>query len=208
MILPMKLLIIDDHTILRAGVAEILRQAQPGTDVLEASSIAQGLALADQHPDLSAILLDLSFPGPDGLSAITEFRARTPVAILVLSSSEDPADVRQALAKGARGYVTKSASAQTLVSALQLILAGEIYVPPLLAEATATHHPRATLTQRQMDVLIAVCGGLSNKDIGQKLDMSEKTVKVHVSAIFRALNVVNRTQAVIAARTAGLVSVK
>ena len=202
----MKLLIVDDHSILREGVAEILRQAEANTHVLQGRTIEEGLALAQQHQDLDAILLDISFPAASGLSAITDFREATDAPVIILSSSEDPTNVRQALALGARGYIAKSASAQTLVDALHTVLAGETYVPAFLSEMSLMPGAHCVLTRRQMDVLEAICGGLSNKDIGLKLDLSEKTVKVHVSAIFRALNVVNRTQAVNAARAAKLIA--
>lgn len=204
----MKLLIIDDHSILREGVAEILRQSHPDTVVLQARSIEEGLAIA-REGGLDAILLDLNFPAAGGLSAIPDFARCAPdTPLLILSSSEDPGDVRMALAQGAMGYVPKSASAQTLVSALRLVLSGNVYLPPLMADAPPSRAigERAVLTGRQLEVLEAICLGLTNKDIGQQLDLSEKTVKAHVSAIFRALNVVNRTQAVNAARSAKLVT--
>jgi two-component system, NarL family, nitrate/nitrite response regulator NarL len=204
--LPMKLLIVDDHSILREGLAEILRQSETGTEVLQARSIADGIAAAALNPDLDAILLDISFPDGSGLSAIGRFHAAGDTPIVILSSSEDPLIVRQALALGARGYVAKSASAQSLVAALRLVIAGEIYVPPFLSSIAEGAMTRGNLTQRQMEVLEGICGGLSNREIGFKLDMSEKTVKVHVTAIFRALNVVNRTQAVNAARATRLIA--
>ena len=204
----MKLLIVDDHSILREGVAEILRQGMPGTTVLQARGIEEGLALVAEA-GLAAILLDLHFPAGGGLSALPDFARRAPdVPVVILSSSEDPEDVRRALAQGAMGYVPKSASAQSLVSALRLVLSGNVYLPPLMADAPARAPDagRAALTGRQLEVLEAICKGLTNKDIGQQLDLSEKTVKAHVSAIFRALNVVKRTQAVNAARSARLVT--
>jgi DNA-binding NarL/FixJ family response regulator len=204
----MNLLIIDDHSILREGVAEILRQMHPQTSVLQARSVEEGLVLAANNKTLDAILLDLHFPEGGSAGAIAEFSRAAPDApVIILSSSEDPDDVRRALAQGAMGYVPKSASAQTLISALRLVLSGNIYLPPLMADAPVQGAgERAVLTERQLEVLEAVCQGLTNKDIGQQLDLSEKTVKAHVSAIFRALNVVNRTQAVNAARSAKLVS--
>jgi DNA-binding NarL/FixJ family response regulator len=206
----MKLLIIDDHSILREGVAEILRQANPGTLVLQARTIEEGIAMAAQQDDYGAILLDLTFPGTRSFTAIGALNEAAPgVPVVILSSSEDPRDVRLALARGARGYVPKSASAQTLVSALKLVMAGDIYLPSLLAAEDTMPSPvsGAGLTGRQRDVLQNMCRGLSNKDIGVALDMSEKTVKVHITAIFRTLNVVNRTQAVNAARLAGIVEI-
>jgi two-component system, NarL family, nitrate/nitrite response regulator NarL len=201
----MKLLIVDDHSILREGLAEILRQSGTDTEVLQARDIEDGIAVVERNFDLSAIFLDLSFPDANGLLAIARFRAIADAPIIILSSSEDPSIARQAFALGARGYVAKSASAHSLVAALHHVVAGEIYLPPFLGNITERAITRGSLTRRQMEVLEAICGGLSNREIGLKLDMSEKTVKVHVTAIFRALNVVNRTQAVNAARSAKLI---
>ncbi|MDE1939462.1 MAG: response regulator transcription factor [Alphaproteobacteria bacterium] len=208
----MKLLIVDDHPILREGVAEILRQALPDTTVLQARNVDEGISLINDQSDLDAIFLDLNFPTGGGMSAIADFVRLTPgTPLIIFSSSEDPSDVRKALAHGAMGYVPKSASAQTLVSALRLVLSGNVYLPPLLADSATTGGVlelggRTILTERQLEVLEAICRGLSNKDIGLQLDLSEKTVKTHITAIFRALNVVNRTQAVNAARSAKLVA--
>jgi DNA-binding NarL/FixJ family response regulator len=201
----MELLIVDDHSILREGLAEILRQAETGTLVRQAQTIEQGLTLATQHTSIDMVLLDLNFPLSSGLSAIAQFRAATAAPVMMLSSSEDPTHVRQAIALGARGYVAKSASAEILVAAIREVLAGGIHVPAFLSEIPTGAGARAALTQRQMDVLGGICDGLSNKDIGLKLDLSEKTVKVHITAIFKALNVINRTQAANAARAARLI---
>jgi two-component system, NarL family, nitrate/nitrite response regulator NarL len=209
----MKLLIVDDHPIVREGLAAVLAQAGPDTTVLQASGGAQGLELASEHADLDAVFLDLSMPQMDGMAAIQQFGRRRPdLPVIVLSSSEDAADVRRALAAGALGYVPKSAPPRTLLSALQLVLAGDVYVPPLLlGDAPASAEAAsglpgvgARLTERQVDVLRLVCRGDSNKEIARKLALSDKTVKAHVTAIFRALNVVNRTQAATAAQACGL----
>jgi DNA-binding NarL/FixJ family response regulator len=208
----MKILVIDDHLIVREGLAALLVQAQPGTAIVHACDAAEGLAKAEAEPGLDAVFLDLNLSGASAMSAIRDFTTRFPdLPVIILSSSESPADVRRALSLGALGYVPKSASPQTLVSALKLVLSGNIYLPPLMLDDPA---PSATgkvavengaLTGRQIEVLGAICKGLSNKEIGRQLDLSEKTVKAHVSAIFRALNVVNRTQAANAARGAGLI---
>jgi DNA-binding NarL/FixJ family response regulator len=210
----MKLLIVDDHAILREGLAAMLRQTGPDTEVLQASDGAEGLRLAAAELDLDAVFLDLEMPGGGGMSAIPEFGRRRPeVPVIVLSSSEDPRDVRRALALGALGYVPKSSPPKTLLSALQLVLSGNIYVPPLMLEPGAAA-PRASgagaangcaaLTERQLEVLRQIGRGLSNKEIARELGLSEKTVKAHVTAIFKTLNVVNRTQAASAARLADL----
>jgi two-component system nitrate/nitrite response regulator NarL len=212
----MKLLIVDDHPIVREGLAAFLEQLGPDTAVLQAGDATRALALAAEHADLDVVILDLGLPGLDGLSAIAEFgRARPELPVIVLSASEDAQQARAALARGALGYVPKSASRHALVSAIRLVLNGEIYVPPLVlgdsaapkpaAHAVRTNSGRPLLTDRQIDVLKRLSEGQSNKTIARDLDLSEKTVKVHVTAIFRALNVINRTQAAAAGRGAGLI---
>ena len=208
----MKLLIVDDHAIVREGVAAMLRQAGLGTEVLQASDGAEGVRLATAHADLDAVFLDLRMPGSDGMSAVLDIgKCRPELPVIVLSSSEDPEDVRRALALGALGYVPKSALPQTLLSALRMVLGGDVYVPPLMLGAPAP--PPATpgdgalgaaLTGRQREVLRLLSEGLSNKEIGRTLSLSDKTVKAHVTAIFKSLGVVNRTQAASAARKAAL----
>jgi two-component system nitrate/nitrite response regulator NarL len=212
-IAAMKLLIVDDHPVLRAGLAAMLRQLGEDTEVLQACDAAQGLSAADTHADLDAVLLDLSMPGMDGMSAIREFGKRRPdVPVIVLSSSEDPNDVRRALASGALGYIPKSARPETFLSALRFVLQGNVYVPPLMLAASEAQRgsgaaPQALsrLTERQVEVLKLLCRDLSNKEIGRALGLSDKTVKAHITAIFRTLNVVSRSQAVSAARRAELV---
>lgn len=210
----MKLLIVDDHAILREGLAAMLRQAGPDTEVLQAGDGAEGVRMAEAHLDLDAVFLDLEMPGGHGMSAVPEFGRRRPeLPVIVLSSSEDPQDVRRALALGALGYVPKSAAPQTLLSALTLVLSGNVYVPPLMLNpASAAAGPaaangagsRASLTARQLEVLRLLSDGMSNKEIGRALGLSDKTVKAHVTVIFKTLNVVNRTQAASAARRAAL----
>jgi len=213
----MKLLIVDDHPLFSEGLAALLRQAGLETTVLLAGDSAQGLSLAEAHPDLDAVILDLKLPGSDGLSALIEFGKRRPqLPVIILSSSEDPRDVRRALASGALGYIPKSETPARILAAVQFVLAGNVYVPTFMANepastsAGAAGHRRpegagATLTGRQIDVLRLVCDGHSNKAIARMLGLSDKTVKVHVTAIFEKLNVVNRMQAATAAKKARLI---
>ena len=192
----MKMLVVDDHAIVRQALAALLRDRGVAGDVLLAGDLAEGLAVARAHPDLDALLLDLKLPGADGMEAIGAFsQLRPEMPIIILSSSEDPADVRRALDLGALGYVPKSASSETLVSAVNLVLAGGVYVPTLMLNAAEPAPAPQNLTPRQAEVLAAVVAGHSNKQIGRMFGLSEKTVKVHVTAIFRALGVSSRTQA-------------
>ena len=126
----MKVLVVDDHPVVRDGLATLLRQLGPDTVVLEAGDAAEALGLVAQHADLDIVVLDIVLPGLDGLEAIAEFgRARPELPVIVLSSSEDAQTARRALAHGALGYVPKSASRHALLSAVQLVMSGEIYVP-------------------------------------------------------------------------------
>lgn len=199
----MKILVVDDHAIVRQGLAALLVDGGVAGTVLQAGDRTAGLAAAEAHPDLDAVILDLRLPGDDGAAAIADFAELRPtLPVIILSSSESPADVRRALDLGALGYVPKSASPDTLIQAVRLVLSGEIYVPPLMLNAGSGP---AALTARQGEVLVALARGLSNKEIGLKFGLSEKTVKVHVGAILRALGVTNRTRAAAAAQAAGLI---
>ncbi|WDD92499.1 response regulator transcription factor [Burkholderia sp. FERM BP-3421] len=206
----MKILIIDDHPVLRAGVAALLHQDAADTEVAQAGTLADALRIVAERDDLDAVVLDLMLPGTDGFAAIGELiDARPDLPVIILSSSEDPHDVRNAFAHGASGYVPKSSSRGTLAAAIRLVLSGDLYVPPLIIESVSSIRSsglrKNALTVRQIEVLRCVCEGLANKTIAAHLGLSEKTVKAHITAIFRALNVVNRTQAAIAAREAGLI---
>jgi two-component system, NarL family, nitrate/nitrite response regulator NarL len=202
----MKLLIVDDHPVVREGLAVLLRQLAPEVMVLLAESGSQGLDLTNGHPDLDLVVLDLAMPESDGFAMLHEFgRLQPQLPVVVVSSSEDPRDVRRALASGALGYIPKSAPPRTILAAVQFVLAGNVYVPTLLAQNPASMRDEAgedsarksivSLTGRQMDVLRLLREGRSNKEIGRTLGLSEKTVKVHVTALFKALNVANRLQA-------------
>jgi len=211
----MKLLVVDDHPVVREGLVALLRQAGPDTVILQAGSAAEALQQIEANPDLDIVILDLVMPGTGGLPAIAAFgRIRPDLPVIILSSSEDPQDARRALAQGALGYVPKSASQHVLLSAIRLVLNGDRYVPPLILNEVANTRPAQPsrrgengeiLTERQIEVLRRLSVGQPNKIIALDLDLSEKTVKAHVTAIFKALDVVNRTQAAVAGREAGLI---
>src|SRR5665213_510239 len=212
----MKILIVDDHPIYRKGLVALLDQIEPDIALLQANDAAQALVVIAEHYDLDVVILDLLMPGMDGLRAIAEFgQIRPELPVIILSSSENPADVRSALANGALGYVPKSAAEHTLLSAIRVVLNGDVYVPPLVMVETASTRSgplktaaqpeRPVLTDRQIEVLQRISTGQLNKVIAAELGLSEKTVKSHITAIFRALNVMNRSQAAAAGREAGLI---
>jgi two-component system nitrate/nitrite response regulator NarL len=212
----MKILIVDDHPIYRKGLIALLDQMEPDMALLQANDAAQALALIAEHDDLDVVILDLVIPGMDGLRAIAEFgKMRPELPVIILSSSENPADVRAALANGALGYVPKSAAEHTLLSAIRVVLNGDIYVPPFVLLQIGPGHSagltvesgsdRPVLTERQIEVLRRISAGQLNKIIAVELGLSEKTVKSHITAIFKALNVMNRSQAAAVARKAGFI---
>jgi DNA-binding NarL/FixJ family response regulator len=212
----MKILIVDDHTVLREGLALLLKQANPETITIEASSAQAALNLIEDHPDVDVLLFDLMMPGIHGPQAISMLLKKQPtVPVIVLSSSEEPADVRNAIAAGALGYVPKSAGQRALISAIQMVLNGEIYIPKLMLNESIGNSKEhqiqsdakrnSGLTTRQIEILVFISEGHSNKAIARDLGLSEKTVKAHITAIFKELNVVNRTQAGIAGRKARLI---
>jgi DNA-binding NarL/FixJ family response regulator len=200
----MKVLIVDDHPVVRQGIKSLIEQTWATAAVLQARDATDALAAVASHPDLDIVLLDLILPGGDGLATIADIgRLRPDLPVLVLASSEDVGDIRRALALGACGYVPKSSANTTLLSAIRLGLEGETYVPPLVLHAAPDTSARL-VTPRQMEVLRLLAQGLSNKAIGQALNLSEKTVKAHLAGMFKSLGVGTRTQAIAAARAADL----
>lgn len=206
----MKILIADDHALFREGLRYLLAGLDDNVEVFEAKDGAEALALVAAHPDLDLILLDLAMPGMDGFVGLRALRARVPaVPIVILSSSEEPTDIRLALDGGAMGFVPKSSGSEVMLGALRLVLAGGVYLPPAFLErsragkspimSAAPTLENLGLTARQYDVLRLLGHGKSNKEIARVLDLAEGTVKLHVSAILKALDAANRTQAVIAA---------
>lgn len=220
----MKILIVDDHPLIREALHHVLTVLDADIKLIEAQNFAEGITAADSHPDLDLILLDLGLPDIDGNDALVELRRRYPaVPTVVLSASEHPATVTRAIETGAMGFIPKTTSSQLLLNALRLVLAGGVYLPTevlrhhegtpepalrLAAEASDSGKmlaPHAIgLTERQSDVLALLVQGKSNKLICRDLGLAEGTVKIHVTAILKTLNVSNRTQAVIAVGKLGL----
>jgi two-component system, NarL family, nitrate/nitrite response regulator NarL len=215
--MSLKLLVIDDHPLVREGVAAALTSLDEDTRVLAARDGEEGMTLAAANPDLDLVLLDLALPGMSGFGLITRLHERQPsLPVVVLSALEEPENVRQAINAGAMGFVPKSAAPHVLRDALKDVLDGNISVPLRLQssytngagtdEALQPLPDVGQLTVRQLEVLSRVCQGKTNKQIATELGLSEKTVKAHVTSIFKVLGVVNRTQAVLAARRLGMLT--
>ena len=206
----MKILIIDDHPLVRDGLAVLLAQIDAQLQVLHAPDGQSGLRMVREQADFDVVLVDLQLTGLSGLQTVEALVQGHPaVPVIVISASEEPADVRRSLAAGARGYCPKSLPGNTIVAAVRLVLEGEIYLPPLMLNGGSAEKPQRPvleLTARQRDVLRMVGEGRSNKDIARLLGVSEKTVKGHVTGIFRHLGAVNRMQAVRSARSQGLLN--
>jgi len=178
--------------------------------VLEAGDLDEAMELVTRHPDVDLMLLDLNMPGMNGqtgIERVTEVYPQLPV--IVLSASETKEIVHAVMAAGASGFIPKSSSSAVMQSAIRLVLAGGVYLPPQLLTADAVgsagHNGQAKLTDRQRDVLRLLAAGMSNKQICRELELGEGTIKVHIAAIFRALDVSNRTEAANAAHRLGLI---
>jgi len=209
----MKFLLVDDHVLIRDALRSVLVELQPDAVVLEAGTCGEAMALIRQHADLTLMLLDLKLPDRDGFDVMAELRDNHPaLSVVMLSAFNDRDNVIKALDGGALGFIPKAGSRDVLVSALRLILAGGVYIPPDIlnrtpAAAAEPDQPAAPaelgLTERQVDVLALMMQGKSNKLICRALDLAEPTVKNHVSAILKVLDVSNRTEAVLAVAALG-----
>jgi DNA-binding NarL/FixJ family response regulator len=211
----MKVLLVDDHALIREALRSVFADVRPQAKVFDAVGRAQALEQAELHGDLGLIVLDLALPDGNGLDLLMELRSRSPNAdVVVLSASNEPGIVAKALRLGAQGFIPKSAPYAVMIAAFQLVLAGGIYVPAeiLAAVRDAVPHDLLTvtpddngqdfaslaLTERQREVLALLVQGKSNKLICRELQIAEPTVKNHVTAILKALKVSSRTEAMAA----------
>lgn len=213
----MKILVVDDHPLVRDAMANLLAAVAPSMTILEATDCPTALEIARAQPDIDLVVLDLNLPGTRGFEALDQFRREQPaMPLVILSTLHDRQTVLQAIKRGAMGFIPKVAAKDVIVNATRLVLGGGVYLPPeaiVEEERRGNEVPDASgprsladlgLTARQGQVLALIMRGRSNKEICRTLGLAERTVKVHVTAVLTALRVSSRTQAVIAATQLGL----
>jgi two-component system, NarL family, response regulator len=201
----LRVLIVDDHPIMRIGIAAIIRATPDMSVIDQAGSGEDGIEMFEKHlPDLT--LVDLRLPGISGVEVIRRIIAQHPDAkIVVLTTYEGDEDIHQALQAGARSYIIKGMPHNALVSALRRVHAGGRFLPPPVTRALSSRLPDSELSSREREVLNLIMRGKSNKEIATELGITESTVKCHVSVILMRLNVNDRTQAVVVALQRGLI---
>jgi DNA-binding NarL/FixJ family response regulator len=204
-----QIIVADDHPLFREALKAAVSRLETDTRFVEADSVASLLTALESEPDADLLLLDLNMPGAQGFNALVHVRGSRPdLPVVVVSADDDAQTIAGALRFGAQGFIPKSTEAGQIGQAIEAVLSGEIYTPP------GFHAPRAVvgsdedlkvarrvaeLTPQQFRVLGMLCSGLLNKQIAYELDVSEATVKAHVTAILRKLGVATRTQAVLSA---------
>jgi DNA-binding NarL/FixJ family response regulator len=213
----MKLILADDHALFRNGLALLLREHCPGCEIWEGDSLDAALAQAKAHPEAEAVLLDLHMPGMNGVQGIRRFNEFRPsLPLIMLTGVEEPKTINEALSAGASGYIPKSSQPALVLAAIQLVLSGGTYIPPqmlskasgaaqLAGQSNSRERSQAALTERQLQVLHLLAEGKPNKTICNELGIEAGTVKAHIASIFRVLDAVNRTEAVMHAKELGLI---
>ncbi|WP_313088217.1 response regulator transcription factor [Pseudomonas sp.] len=208
-----KILIADDHPLFREAIQNVIRDGFPGSEILETADLDSALAITLEHDDLDLVLLDLNMPGMHGLNGLINLRNEAPtVPVVIVSAEQDKQIVLQAITYGACGFITKSSPRAQMTDAIEQILNGNVYLPSDIIRSQKSTTRRAqhndqsippellqALTRKQLLVLERMTKGESNKQIAYNLDIAETTVKAHVSAILRKLNVHNRVQAILSA---------
>ncbi len=213
----MRIMIVDDHALVRRGIAHVVRECFSDAIVVEAGSASDALHTIEEKP-IDIALVDVRMPDSDGLDLLRDIKARWPdVPVIMLTSFDHAQYVRRALAEGAAGYMLKDATPEDLEQAIKVALSGggNVLSPRVIQNlfeamesgdrnGEAPRRPEANLTQRETDILALLSEGRSNRDISRNLFLSEKTVKAHLAAVFRKLGVTNRTQAAMAAVSMGI----
>lgn len=198
----LKILLIDDHGLFREGLTHLIANLDDDVELLQTSDCEEAFALISELPELELtldlILLDLSLPGMSGLQGMQQLQTLfKTVPIVIVSAAEDKSVIKQVFKQGAQGFIPKSASSDIMIAALKIVLAGGIYAPYDFLSSGSPRVPAGinALSERQRQVLALLAQGYSNKRIARQLDISDNTVRVHVSSILRILGADNRTEA-------------
>ena len=209
MALSHKVIIADDHPLFRAALHQAVEQALSNVQIVEAATLEAVNKAVAENPDADLILLDLHMPGAQGFSGLVFLRGVNPgIPVVVVSGSEETQVIRRSIDYGASGFIPKSSPLDTIAEAIKQVIGGEVWLPPdvlsqldgISEEEAKFAEALASLTPQQFRVLSMLTEGLLNKQIAYELDVSEATIKAHVTAILRKLGVHSRTQAVIAAK--------
>ena len=203
-------LLIDDHPLFMEGLTLALSRYIPAENLLTCSDSEQALNLLIKHPEIDLVLLDLNLPGQGGLSLLQEIRKRRlPVPVVILSASEDSADVHAAIVAGASGFINKASGSASIMENVVKVLNGDICTPAFYHRvdhnAVQANLHELNITPRQLEVLKLLAAGMPNKRICTTLGLTEHTVKSHLKALFTVLEVHNRTECVTVANRLGLV---
>lgn len=210
----LKLLVVEDHALVREGMVRLLGQLDDEVTIVEAADGDAALAALDKEEDFDLVLMDLAMPNMDGFTALDIVRRRYPaIPVAVISAYDDLPTITRVINNGASGFIPKAYSGEAMLAALREILAGQIFRPSGTSQAkldsvqtrpsvSGTVKPTEIgLTDRQAQVLALMIRGLSNREIAKQLDLSEGTVKIHATAIFKSLGVSSRAEAMVAAAT-------
>ena len=213
----LKLLVVEDHALVREGLVRLLGQVDEEATVTGKADFESALALLDAEEDFDLILLDLALPGIDGFAGLDILRKRFPsIPVAVVSAFDDVPTVTRVMNLGASGFIPKAFSGEALLSAVREVLDGSIFRPgvssgarldsftPVPSSNICVQPVEIGLTDRQSQVLALMVRGLSNRDIAEQLELSEGTVKIHATAVFKTLGVSSRTQALVAVARYGI----
>lgn len=205
----MKILLVDDHELFRDGLKLVVQQIGADVEISECGTCADAYQIMRENEGFDLILLDVDLPVISGMEGLAQFRKLDPcVPIIFLSGSDDHDMIRRALEMGVMGYIPKTLGSEIIIQALQLVLKGGRYIPDnILYQPDHAQYRQIILTGRQKEILNLLSQGKANKEIARILDITDNTVRVHISAIFQILKVSNRTEAALLAVQEGLVSV-
>ncbi len=219
--MKIKVLMVDDHVLFRDGMRYVLQQLADEVEVVDSGNFDDGMRQAANDPNIDLALLDLHMPGSDGVKSVQIFHQCNPgIPLVVVSGSDQREDIERVMEYGAMGFISKLSSSKIMLGALRMVLDGGVYLPPQLlhqamtnldqgsADKRVVRNSKNWLTTRQMQTLELLAEGMSNKEISERMNLAEGTVKIHTAAVYQALRVSSRLEAVSAARRLGFLPVE